>query len=348
MVATARVDSTVGRLIPRAVKTFFQPFWAAFMKVKKLDLNLLLVFDAIMSEGNLTRAGLQLGLSQPAMSRSLGKLREVTGDPLFIKVPSGLQPTTFALEITPEIRGGIEMLHGALRTRGKFEPIACNRQFNILMSDLGEVAYLPKLIERLSSEAPNVRFRVLQMPRELYREALSSGEADLAIGHLPGLKEGCYQQRLFEGHHVCLVRQDHPRVLGKLTESQFCSELHILVEPANSRYRSSADQSSTSTFIARFLETNDLDRRIGLTVPHFTVVPELVRQTDLLAVIPSLALRFTRSLDGLRKLELPLKPPVFRVHQYWHARNHRDAAHKWLRSIIAELFLDLHETSSDA
>ena len=189
------------------------------MDVAKFDLNLLRVFDALVEDRNLTRAGLRLGLSQPAMSHALGKLRRLTGDPLFVRIPVGMEPTDYALRITTRVREGLRLLTGALERDGTFDPLTSERTFQLLMSDLGELAYLPRLMQRLAQISPGVNIRVLQLPRESYAEAFVSGEADLAMGYLPMLRAGFYQTQLFTDSYVCLVRRDHPRIKARISRA---------------------------------------------------------------------------------------------------------------------------------
>jgi DNA-binding transcriptional LysR family regulator len=309
------------------------------MEAKSLDLNLFQAFNALMQDGNMTRAGLRLGLSQPSMSHALNRLRKIAGDPLFVRVPSGMEPTPFALQIADSIRDGLATLQGALDGARAFSAQECERTFQILMSDLGELVYLPRLIKRLQLVAPNIGVRVLQLPRESYQDAFVSGQADLALGYLPALNTGFYQQRLFEDSYACLVRRSHPRVHRTLKLAQFASESHILIEPAGSRYSRVARTSSTVTLIERYFAEQGLKRKIALRVPHFMVVPQIVQDTDLLATVPSSILAFLPPMPDLKIMPLPFSTPSFEVKQFWHQRNHDDAANKWLRGIVTELFL---------
>ena len=308
------------------------------MDVRNVDLNLLLAFDALMQDGNLTRAGFRLGLSQPSMSHALSRLRKLCGDPLFVRIPSGMQPTPVAQQMAGAVREGLSLLRGALEGARLFEPDTCDRTFQILMSDVGELVYLPRLIAHLQKVAPHVNLRILQLPREAYREALVSGDADLALGFLPGLQAGFYQQRLFEDSFVCLVKKNHPRVGKALTLEVFSGESHILIEPAGSRYSSVALQSSTTTLIERYLADKGLSRRIALRVPNFAVVPKIVQKTDLLAIVPNSLMACIQPVPGLRKLKLPIESPRFLVRQFWHQRNHHEMANRWLRRVIEQLF----------
>ena len=310
------------------------------MDLKKVDLNLLLAFNALMQDGNLTRAGFRLGLSQPSMSHALARLRKLSGDPLFVRVPSGMEPTPFALQISVAVRDGLALLQGALEGVAAFNPATYNRTFQILMSDIGELVYLPRLINKLRTVAPHVDLRVLQLPRESYHDAFLSGEADLAIGFLPALKAGFYQQRLFDDSYICIARKGHPRVRDSLSLEQFTQELHILIEPAGSRYSTVSLQSSTTTFIERHLADQGLSRRIALRVPHFMVVPEIVQQTDLLATVPGSVMAYIRPMPKIKLMQLPITTPRFEIRQFWHQRNHNDVANQWLRRTVAELFLN--------
>ena len=308
------------------------------MDVEKIDLNLMRVFDALMQDGNLTRAGFRVGLSQPAMSHALSKLRRITGDHLFVRVPAGMEPTDVATRMAPSVKEALRLLQTALQGDARFDPSTCTRTFQILMSDIGELVYLPRLVRRLEQIAPQANVRALQLPREAYPEAFTSGEADLAIGFLPSLQAGFYQQRLFSDTYVCVVREGHPRIHKRLSLKQFVQESHILIEPGGSRYRPVMHQTSTTTLIEHDLAERGLTRRIALRVPPFMVVPEIVRSTDLIATLPSYVIRHLPTRDGLKLLELPIDVPRFEIKQFWHQRSHTDPANRWLRGVFADLF----------
>ena len=308
------------------------------MDTPKIDLNLMQVFDALMHESNLTRAGFRLGLSQPTMSHALAKLRKLTGNQLFVRVPSGMEPTDFALRIAPSVTEGLKLLIGAVEGDGPFNPSRCDRTFQILMSDIGELVYLPRLLNRLAQVAPNLDLRVIQLPREAYQDALASGEADLAIGFLPAFKTGVYQQRLFTDNHICLVRADHPSIKKSLSLSQFCNQSHVVIEPPGSRLSGHSVQTSTTSLLERHLSTLGITRRVLLRVPHFTVVPAIVQQTDLITTLPSYVLSYTRNLPNLKTFKLPFAVPSYEIKQFWHERNHKDPANRWLRAVVSELF----------
>ena len=311
------------------------------MHITNCDLNLLVAFDALINDRNVTRAAGRVGLTQPAMSHALKRLRAMCGDPLFIRTRRGMEPTPYAQQLALHVRGGLATLQLGLEQTALFDPARSERTFQLLMSDIGEVAYLPRLMTRLQSEAPGVSLRILQLPRERYVEALESGDADLAIGHLPGLQAGFHQHSLFEDGFVCLVRTNHPRVKRKLTLSQFVQEAHVTIEPAGSRYSGAVRQSSTMTLLEKVLAETGLERRIALRVPQFMVVPTIVKSTDLIATIPHYVIA-AAAPAGVRVMPLPFDAPRFEVKQIWHSRNHSDAANMWLRRLIVELFSKSH------
>lgn len=307
------------------------------MHIQSFDLNLLVAFDALMQERNVTRAGVRVGLSQPSMSHALTRLRQLCGDPLFVRTRKGMEPTPYAQRLAAHVREGLAALRLGLEQTAAFDPARSDRTFQLLMSDIGEVVYLPRLMKRLKDIAPGVNVRVLQLPRERYSEVLESGDADLAIGFLPALQTGFYQQRLFDDSYVCLVRGDHPRVGRTLTLKQFVEESHVMIEPAGSRYSRVSGQSSTTTLIERVLGEYGMQRRIALRVPHFMVVPSIIQNTDLLVTVPSYVTTAMTPVRNVKALPLPFDVPTFEVKQFWHQRNHSDAANKWLRGLIAEL-----------
>lgn len=310
------------------------------MNIESIDLNLLVAFDAMMQERNVTRAGQRVGLSQPSMSHALTRLRHLCGDPLFVRVKTGMEPTPFAQRIAPSVRAGLAIMRAGLEEAVAFDPARSERIFQILLSDIGEVVYLPRLMQHLKKVAPGVGLRILQLPRESYREALESGDADLAVGFLPGLSAGFYQQRLFSDRHVCLLRSDHPRIGASLSLQSFSDESHIMIEPAGTRYSRASLHSSTTTLIEQFLEKNGLRRHIALRVPHFTIVPEILAATELLVVIPGTVARLMMPWRHVKMLPLPFEVPEFEVKQFWHERSHQDAGTRWLRGVFADLFLE--------
>ncbi len=179
----------------------------AVNSIASLDLNLLVVFDAILKERNITLAGQRIGLSQPAMSSALGRLRKTFNDPLFVRTGNGMQPTPYAQLLAPPIQHACELIAGSLQIGADFEPSASTRTFSFYMTDIGEAVFLPRLLGALAVQAPRVEVRVLRIPERGAQEAMAAGDVDIAIGLFPNLKAGFFQQRLYRDRSsACCAR----------------------------------------------------------------------------------------------------------------------------------------------
>lgn len=301
------------------------------LDVASLDLNLLVVFDAILKEGSITAAARRVGLSQPAASSALNRLRRAFDDPLFVRTARGMRPTPHAELLAPPLQRACELIAGSLEIGGSFDPLAATRTFAFRMTDIGEAIFLPRLLVALAEHAPRVRVRVPGIPARGEQDAMAAGAVDLAVGLFPDLKAGFFQQRLYRDRFVCLVRADHPRVKGALSRRQFAELPHAVV---------AAEGAGHEAALERAFAQRGLRRRPALTIPHFMAVPVIVSQSDCVAVVPRrLALAFA-SLPGLRMLEPPIRIPPMEIRQHWHERYHHDPANKWLRGLVATLFLE--------
>jgi len=293
----------------------------------KLDLNLLTVFDALMMERSVTRVGLRLHLSQPTVSNALLRLRASLSDPLFVRTRAGMEPTAKAMEIHVDIARGLRLIERGLEKERLFNPLASSREFRILLSDVGEVLYLPKLMREIAITAPNLTISAFQLPYARYSEALRTGEVDLAISTAVQLSgDGFYQQRLFEDRHICLVREGHPRIKKNLTMAQFLRESHVNIHPI-------WNPSGTFEVILRDLK---IERRIALRVGHYLSVTPIIRESDYLACLPSKVVTAMQPMQGVRALPLPFRTPPLSLKQLWHRRSHHDPAARWFRSMIIE------------
>jgi DNA-binding transcriptional LysR family regulator len=300
------------------------------MNVADLDLNLLCAFDAIATEGNVTVAGERIGLSQPAMSNALARLRELFDDPLFVRTPRGMRPTPFAQQLTPPVREALRLIQGALQQHAGFEPKSSANTFRFHMSDIGEMVFLPGLLARVKRDAPGVKIEVVRIPIKDVHAALEAGELDLAVGFLPGLTTGMRQQSLFREHYVCMLRADHPVVGAKISAKQFRAATHVLVS-----YAGTGHQVIEETFVSEGLAD-----RIAVRVPHFLVVPMILARTDLIVTVPSRVAAVFARLGNFKVLPLPLSMPSFEVRLHWHQRFHQDPANRWLREVMTELYAE--------
>jgi DNA-binding transcriptional LysR family regulator len=300
------------------------------MNINTFDFNLLRVFDAVMKEGNLTTAGAQLGLTQSAMSHAVHRLREAFKDPLFVRTTRGMKPTPFAQALAGPITEAISAIKNTLELDMSFNPAASDRVFNLLMTDIAELIFLPRLIPHLKQVAPGIRIISTQMERSRYRDALELGMADLAIGQIPQTHNDFYQQYLFDEPLVCLMRSDHPEIGDHISMEQFMAAEQLVV----------ATPALVEDILNRALGKRAAKRKIALQTPHYAVVPTILAETDLIAVVPAHVVVTYAYARRFKSLALPFKAPAVKVTQFWHQRSHHDRGHSWLRSVIAELFME--------
>jgi len=300
------------------------------MDLNDLDLNLLRVFDAVLREKSVTRAGQHVGLSQPAMSNALARLRNLFGDPLFVRTPSGMNPTPCALRLADPVRQALDLLELTLREQAGFDPATSARTFRFHMSDIGEVVFLPPLLERLKRDAPGVRLEVAQYPVDGIRESLETGKIDIALGFMPELGGGIAQRRLFRDRYICLAREDHPVIRRSFSAAQFRAVRHVLI----------ASSGTGHEVVERMLNEQGLADRIALRVPHFMVVPMILARTDLVCTVPWQLAQAFRAMGRFRAHEAPLAIPPFDVRLLWHERFEQDPGNRWLREQLLDLFLE--------
>ena len=300
------------------------------MNIKDFDLNLLVVFDAVLGEGSISRAAARLDLSQPAVSNALARLRKLTGDRLFVRLANGVVPTPYAETIAEPIRSALAAIRTSLAGRQDFEPAHSERDFAIHITDLGEAFFLPRLLARLNGIAPRVRLRTLALSTDEARDALRSGTADLTIGNLPDFAAGFYQQRLFRDRYVAIVSRDHPTIGTRLTARQFAAASHAIAMPGGTGHG----------IIERTLVAQGLEGRIALRVQNFLVLPSIVAASELIAIVPHSVGSQISPRDAVKLLPLPVTIPAFDVRQCWHERYHDDPGHRWLRQQFMELFSD--------
>jgi DNA-binding transcriptional LysR family regulator len=297
------------------------------MNVQSLDLNLLRVFDAVLRDRSVTAAARHLGLTQPAVSNALARLRASFEDDLFVRTPGGMDATPFARELAEPVRQALALLESALAHGPGFDAATSTRAFRFYMSDLGQIEFLPPLVERTQKVAPGVRLEAVTMEVEDISDALSSGALDLAVGFLPGLGPPVRRQPLFRDPYVCLMRANHPAARTRLTKKAFLDASHALVSYKGGH-----------RVIEEALERAGLARKIALRVPHFTVVPMVLERSDLILILPSKVARVYERQGNFRYLPPPVTIPPADVAAHWHERFERDPGSRWLRDMILELF----------
>ncbi|MFO1363861.1 MAG: LysR family transcriptional regulator [Burkholderiales bacterium] len=299
------------------------------MNIQKFDLNLLRVFDALMTARNVSLAGARIGLSQPSVSNALARLRALCDDPLFVRTSRGVQPTTYAEELALPVRQALSLVTSALQTSNRFDPATARRRFTLVLSDIGEAIFVPPLIKEVRRSAPGVDVRILQLPRDEIPAALETGLVDLAIGRLADVLRGHFSQRLFADSYVCVMRKDHPLARHKrLSSHTYEAAAHVVAAPPNYR----------ETQLEHALVEKRLKRRVQLQVPHYFVIPRILRETDLIATLPERVIKTLADPAQFKVFRPPVEIGQVEVHQFWHSRFHHDAGNRWLRSIFARHF----------
>ena len=303
-----------------------------------LDLNLLRVFDEVMSERSLTRAAHKLSLTQPAVSNALRRLRQALGDDLIKRSGQVMAPTPRALALWPAVREALRQLQEVLAP-SSFVPAEASTTFVLAMADATAAELMPGLIEVMDRAAPGVSIRVVPLTTRDPRRLLEQENADLAIGYFPavfadltaraqaGEAVAFTHQRLYSGEYVCVMRHDHPLAHGPFTLNRYCAARHLLVSFSGRPFG----------FIDEALALLGRERRIVLTVNQFFTAGKVVTRSDLLTVLPRHFVNVTGFADQLVLRELPFAVPTVHVDALWHHRVHRASAHQWLRDTIATL-----------
>ena len=295
--------------------------------IDALDLNLLRLFDAVYRARSVSRAAEALGLTQPAASHGLGRLRALLQDALFIRAAGGVAPTPRAERLALAVQSALGTLEKALDEPERFEPAQSRRVFRMHMSDIGEGRFLPALMACLGERAPGVRLETLPLPAAEITHALHSGRIDFAFGFLPQV--GNTQRTvLLKDRYIVLLRQGHSFARGRRGGPALMEGLRQLEYVA---VRTHAET-------LRILQLLDLEDRLRLTTEHFMVLPAIVRATDLAAVMPRNIARGFAEGGGCRIVEPDFPLRDFAVSLHWSKRFEADPAHHWLRQLVCELF----------
>ena len=291
-----------------------------------LDPKSLRLLDLLYSTKSVTRAAERLGQSQPTVSIWLARLRRELGDPLFVRTPDGMLPTPRTDALIGTVREILEGMRRLAESGTPFNPVASEREFRIFMTDASHITLLPRLFSHVRALAPQVRLTATTIDAHMVA-ALQSGEGDLAIGLVPGLEAGFYQQALFNQDWICLANARHPRIGKTFTLKHYVAESHVGIV-SGTGYQ----------LIDSTLKARGITRRVALQLPGFLGLSAILSGNDLIATLPRHIGTTLARAAGLQVLPCPLPIPSFTVKLYWHARYHHDAANRWLRGVCAELF----------
>lgn len=288
------------------------------------DLNLLIVFDALMAERHLTRASERIGLSQPATSNALARLRKMTKDDLFIRAGGVFQPTPVAIALAKQIQPALQQIDAALTRTKTFDPVTSDRIFSIGMTDYTAFLLLPDLLRTLQVEAPHIAIQVRTGERDRLLKLLDEGNVDVICGVFPEDIPWHHSQKLFEESFVCVCRQAHPHIGSEISIRQYVKADHLLVSVGGDR----------TGRIDQILSQQNLSRHVAVSVPHFLVAPFILAQTDLVATLAKRVAESFAQMQTLKTLPPPIAIKGFSVFMRWHqsSQNHPDQV--WLRSKI--------------
>ncbi|OOG39108.1 LysR family transcriptional regulator [Polaromonas sp. A23] len=300
------------------------------MELKDIDLNLLVIFNQLLTERSVSKVAENLGLGQPAVSNALARLRKLFGDELFLRTSSGMQPTPFADQLAESIGYALGMIHGAINVKNSFDPASSKRRFTVGMTDIGEIYFLPLLMEKIQKVAPGVSISTVRNTTVNLKDAMEAGHVDLAIGLLPQLKAGFFQQRLFSQQYVCVFRKNHSLDKRKISSADFFATDHVVIASAGTGHGK----------VDEILDSGSQKRRIRLTVPHFVAIGHILQSTDMVATVPERLAEKMVTPFNLKYVTHPVKLPQIAINLFWHAKYHKDPANQWLRSLVFDTHSD--------
>ena len=295
------------------------------MDRKHFDLNLLVVFDLLLKEKKVSAVADQLGLGQPAVSRSLKRLRTLLGDELFHRTSTGMEPTAYARQLAAPISAALAALGDAISRSASFDPAKSHRTFTLRMSDIGEIYILPRLLGVLATEAPGVGITVVRDHGDVLKAGMEAGRIDLAVGLIDTLEAGFFRRQIYKQGYVCVFRPGH-RLAGRaMSLDDFLSAEHAVVTGDGSGHARIDD----------LIEKQGIQRNVRLRVPNYASLERLLNGSDLIATVPEALVQPNISPLSLAHSRHPVPLPRLSIDQFWHARFHRDPGNQWLRELIA-------------
>lgn len=298
------------------------------MDLRKIDLNLLLVFAQLFRERRVRRAADSLDMSQPGVSNALNRLRALLGDELFVRTPRGMEPTSYAMQLAGPLTEALEQIQAALDAEASFDPSTSVRRFSIAMTDIGEIDFLPRLMEAIERIAPRVTVSTVRNTAVHLKEDLENGQVDLAVGLLPDLRTNFFKRQLTVSEYVCLFRRGHPLDKPNITLEEFTSADHLVVISAGTGHGAADEE----------FERRGIVRNVKLRIPHFAAVGHLLHETNLIATVPQRLVDRCAGPFDLSSTRVPVELPAIPINLFWSARFHRDPANQWLRTLMADTF----------
>lgn len=295
------------------------------MDIRKVDLNLLPVLEALLRLRSVTRAAAELDMSQSALSAALARLRTLLGDELFVRTGRGLAPTVRAIELAAPLREILERVRAEVLQASAFDPHSDRRDFRLILSDVGAYVLWPRILRAVRAEAPGVTLELIQRTGLDIAEELATGHADLAIGAYPQLPQSLFQRRLFERKFFAMARPQHPMAKGRKLGLRAFAEAPQVVVRMSSGVQDRIDEA---------LAKHGLARTDVIELPSYLMLPSMLEADDFLAVVPGqLADAFAQEKRFV-VMDLPVAIPPSTIRVHWHRRFHQDAGNGWLRELV--------------
>ena len=293
--------------------------------LRRLDLNLLLVFDALLRRRSVSAAADELAMSPSALSHALARLRAALGDDLFVRIGHAMQPTAYAERLASAVSAALETLSQGLAEAGGFQPERSERAFVIAVTDYTAFAVMPRLLARLQLAAPSVRFKLVHSRGRESAEDLAAGRIDFALGYVEDIAEpaaGIESFDWLEDRYVAIASRGHPGIRDRLSLAQYLAARHVVVTPWD----------ETRGGIDRALERQGLRRDVALQLPSVLAAPFIIAETEWIMTLPRLAARTLSQAAAIVLHDAPFDIPCYTLKVYSHARHGRSAAHDWLRA----------------
>jgi len=301
------------------------------MNLSHIDLNLFTVFDVIYTERNLTKAGTVLGITQPAVSNALSRLRDSFDDQLFVRTSEGMTPTPVAENIVDPIRRALHLMRVCVQESQVFKPAEATKDFRISITDIFGAIVLPELFQVIEREAPKISITTKAIKRRSLTNELASGAIDFAVDVPLVSEEQVRHASIYAENFSCLVRKGHPALKSGLNLETYLNQRHILV----------SNRTKGPAFEDVALAKLGHSRTIGFRTQHYLMAPQIITQSDMLLTVSS---RFAQTCvefdERLECLPVPFPIPEMSIHIYWHASMDEDPANRWLRELIIKLLKD--------
>jgi DNA-binding transcriptional LysR family regulator len=298
------------------------------MHIEDLEFGEIRLLAALSQLRKLGAAAARLGISQSAASHALARLRSRTADPLFVRGSSGFYPTPYGERLSIAAQRALNILLDGLASNAPFEPMSTTRRFDVYLSDVGQMVFLPKLLTVMTEQAPQARLRVCPVPLDQPGMALASGEVDLAVGFFRNLTSGFRQSMLFRERYVCVVRADHANFRSGMSKEGFAKSPRALADASGMGH----------AVVEEELKKQGLLAAPRLTVPQFMVLPMVIANSDLLVIMPSRLAKAFAQLVSIKILQPPVSLPPYDIKMYWHERFDRDPSSRWFRGMLVQLF----------